>query len=142
MLEPELLKVGIVVNTWQEAIQQGGELLVKSGMVEQRYVEAMIDNVIKLGPYMVIAPKVAMPHARPQDGVLKTGISLLLLKEPVVFGERGEQLAQLVICLAALDNSSHLDLLKQIAEVIRDEASLALMLQATTTEELLNYFSK
>ncbi len=36
----------------------------------------MIANVNKFGTYIVIAPKVAMPHSRPEDGVNKNCVSM------------------------------------------------------------------
>ena len=40
----------------------------------------MINNVKEIGSYIVIAPKVAIPHARPEDGTNKLGISFLKLE--------------------------------------------------------------
>lgn len=49
----------------------GGELLEKSGAIEPRYIDAMINTVKEIGPYIVIAPGIAMPHARPEAGAKK-----------------------------------------------------------------------
>ena len=48
----------------------------------------MINAVEELGPYIVIIPHIAIAHARPSDNVLKNGISLITLKEPVEFGNK------------------------------------------------------
>lgn len=48
---------------------------IKKGNITPKYIQDMIDNVNKNGPYIVIVPGIAMPHARNEGGVIKTGIS-------------------------------------------------------------------
>lgn len=36
--------------------------------MEPRYKEEIISNVEKLGPYILIAEDIALPHARPEQG--------------------------------------------------------------------------
>jgi mannitol/fructose-specific phosphotransferase system IIA component (Ntr-type) len=55
-------------DSWQAAVELSGELLVAAEGVEERYGPAMIQPVEELGTYVVIAPEVAIPHARPEDG--------------------------------------------------------------------------
>ncbi len=141
-LHAELVGVNVHAESWEEAIRYGGNLLVQAEMVEPRYVEAMIDNIKKLGPYVVIAPGVAMPHARPEDGVLKKGISFVHLREPVAFGKNAEQHVNLVICLGATDSSSHLDLLQDIAEVMGNVTTLNRLKEVKSVDEVLHYFQK
>ena len=53
--------------------------MVKNGTIEERYIDGMIETVKNLGPYIVIAPGVALPHARPEDGVIEPSMSLVTL---------------------------------------------------------------
>lgn len=64
----------------QEAVKIGVDLLVAADVVEPRYYRAILDGVEQFGPYFVIAPGPAMPHGRPEEGVKKTGFSLVTLK--------------------------------------------------------------
>lgn len=77
------------VNDWEEAIHIAAEPLLAQNYIEPGYVEAMIDSVKTLGPYIVIAPNVAIAHARPDNHVNKVGISLLKLGVPINFSEKG-----------------------------------------------------
>ncbi|MFW5827314.1 MAG: PTS sugar transporter subunit IIA, partial [Alkalispirochaeta sp.] len=61
------------VADWEEAIRVGGRLMIDAGLVEPRYIDAIISNHKEMGPYFVIAPGIAMPHAKPENGVLATG---------------------------------------------------------------------
>jgi PTS system ascorbate-specific IIA component len=53
---------------WRAAVEISGGLLVTSGAAEEGYVSAMVRTVEELGAYAVITPRVAIPHARPEDG--------------------------------------------------------------------------
>lgn len=44
------------VNDWTEAITIASQPLLQEQIIEQGYVQAMIDSVNELGPYIVIAP--------------------------------------------------------------------------------------
>lgn len=126
---------------WRDAIRLAVKPLEEDGDVEPRYKEEIIKNVEQLGPYFILAPKVAMPHARPEQGALKTQIAVTLLKKPVVFKE-GEEPVQLLIPLAAADNESHIDTLMKIAEVLSDENKTAKLLQAKTPAQLYAVFQE
>ncbi|GGK30851.1 hypothetical protein GCM10010965_24580 [Caldalkalibacillus thermarum] len=44
-----LIEVNVTDADWKEAVQYGGDLLVKAGKAEPRYVRAMIDNIEHCG---------------------------------------------------------------------------------------------
>lgn len=64
----------------QDAVKIGVDLLVAADVVEPRHYRAILDGVEQFGPYFVIAPGLAMPHGRPEEGVKKTGFALVTLK--------------------------------------------------------------
>ncbi|MDD3404207.1 MAG: PTS sugar transporter subunit IIA, partial [Hespellia sp.] len=53
------------MSDWKEAIRLVAQPLLENGCIEERYIDAMIRNVIENGPYIIIMPGLAMPHARP-----------------------------------------------------------------------------
>ena len=61
-------------------IRHGGQLMVDAGFTEPTYTEAMIDVVRDMGPYIVLAPGLAMPHARPEMGAKQVGTALVTLE--------------------------------------------------------------
>ena len=85
-IDKKTIRTNVKVNGWQEAVQKSGELLVAAELVEPRYIDAMIATTKELGSYCVIAPGIAIPHARPEMGVKQTGYSAITLAEPVEFG--------------------------------------------------------
>ena len=65
------------VKDWEESIKLASEPLIKSGNIEQSYVDAMIKSINDLGFYIILGEHIAMPHARPESGVNETGVSFL-----------------------------------------------------------------
>ena len=54
-------------------------MLVEQGCAKQSYVDGIIASVKELGPYIVIADGIAMPHTRPEQGAIGIGCSLITL---------------------------------------------------------------
>lgn len=123
-----------VIN-WQEAVKIAAQKLLEKRNIEENYIEKMIENINKLGPYIVLADDVAMPHSRPEDGVKKTGISLLKLNEGVSFG-KGTNI-RLIFILAAQDSNSHIEMITELVDMLQDEEKLVNILQSETEEEII-----
>ena len=118
ILAEEAIALQVEAKNWEDAIRQAGQLLLNIGKIESPYIEAIIRNIHELGPYILIAPNVALPHARPEDGVIEEGISVLTLSHPVAFDENRS--FQIVLCLAAVDHNLHIDMLQKIVLKILD----------------------
>lgn len=122
-------------SDWEDAISIAAEPLKNKGIIQKEYVDSMIENVKINGSYIVIAPRVAIPHSRPENGVLSTGISLLKLINPVTFPE--EKKVDLMIVLAAKDSETHLELIAELANLIMEDELLEQLLSATSKDEVL-----
>lgn len=138
-IDAQTVEVNVDVKDWVDAIKFGGHLLEKDGSIENRYIDAMIDTVKKMGPYIVIAPGIAMPHARPEAGAKRIRIGLLKLKNPVVFGNPEYDPVDIVIFLCAVDNSSHIRVLAEFMQLLEDEDFLRIVRNASVKDEILDY---
>lgn len=125
---------------WKDAIRKSVMPLEKEGYVKPEYKEAIISGVEKLGPYIIIAPSIALPHARPEQGVLKSQIAVTLFRNEVQF-DKEDSTAQLFVTLAAADSNSHLDALMAISELLQDEEKVGQILKSGDTETLYSYFN-
>ena len=124
---------------WKDAIKSSAAPLLNDGDIQETYVEAMIRNIEELGPYILIAPDVALPHARPEHGVEKAGYTVTVFKEPVLFPKGTDQSvreARVFVCLAAVDSESHLGLLQQISGLIEDRSLIEALLQASSEADV------
>ena len=90
----------------------------------------MIATVESLGPYIVIAPGVALAHARPSPAVHRAGLSLVTLVTPVPFGHRQNDPVRLVIGLASPDAEGHVNALATLADFIADDDRRSALLDA------------
>jgi len=136
-LNERSVAVGAEPDGWQEAVETSGNLLVASGTVEERYVAAMVRTVEELGPYAVIAPGVAIPHARPEDGAKSVGLSLAVLSEPVEFGSKENDPVDLVFGFSTTDSDAHIELIQALADFIEKPENTDALREAKTAEEIL-----
>ncbi|MGX4668587.1 PTS sugar transporter subunit IIA [Cerasibacillus sp. JNUCC 74] len=135
-LEKNLIKLGVEVNNAEEAITAAGQLLLDEELIEPSYIEAMKQAYQKNGPYFVLAPQIAIPHARPEDGVNEAAVSLVQLKEPISFGHAINDPVRLVFGLGAASSSDHLTLLRRLTTLLNDTSNIDQLLQATTVDDI------
>jgi mannitol/fructose-specific phosphotransferase system IIA component (Ntr-type) len=97
-------------TSWQEAIKKAAQPLLRNGSVSKQYVEAMIQSVLDAGPYIVLMPGFALAHARSEDGVCR---------------------------LAAIDPTSHLELMSELAEVLARDNIIDRLANVETPEAFI-----
>lgn len=103
------------------AISLAGELLVVSGKVKSSYLVSMLEAVEKFGPYIVIAPGIALAHGKPSEDVIETGLSLLVLEQSVEFQHSQNDPVRLVFALAAVNHESHIGFMAELAEFLSEQ---------------------
>lgn len=122
------------VTDWQASIKIASLPLLEQKIITNTYVINMIENIKKMGFYIILTDNVAMPHARPEQGVNKNGVSLLKLNNFVYYGE---QKIYLIFILAAIDSNSHIDTLKKLMDVFDNENTIKKLINSKTTDEIL-----
>ena len=139
LLKKENVQIVESATDWKDAIRISVQPLEQHGYVESRYKEGIISNVESMGPYIVLAPYIALPHARPEQGVKESQIAVTLLQNEVRFAGE-EKPVKLLIALAASDNNRHLDALMSISELLQNEDTVQKILNSKDKEELYSYF--
>ena len=127
------------IENWETAIRVAAKKLLEKKYIKKEYVEAMITDINKLGFYIVLNEGVAMPHSRPENGVLKTCLSLLKLKKPVDFGESK---VYLIFVMAATDNNSHIEFLIKFSELLQNDKEIEELIKAEKIEEVIKIIDK
>jgi mannitol/fructose-specific phosphotransferase system IIA component (Ntr-type) len=126
------------VQTWEEAVLQGGQLLVDKGKAKPEYLTNIVKKCKENGPYIVIAPGIAMPHARPEEGAMGLGYGIVTLKNPVLFGDPDNDPIKLLIYLVAPDAKDHNEVaVSQIADLCDNEDTIQLLLKAESASEII-----
>uniref|UniRef100_UPI00403FA2F3 BglG family transcription antiterminator n=1 Tax=Candidatus Enterococcus willemsii TaxID=1857215 RepID=UPI00403FA2F3 len=122
--------------TWEQAIEMAAKPLLNQGNITKDYITAMIDKVKEYGAFIHIGKNIALPHARPEDGVKKLGMSLLKTSHPVLLLDNEKHAINIFICLAAVDNDAHLRALASLTKILSNANNLERLLAATTKEEI------
>ena len=141
-----LLQIALDNSVLSDAIssirQVGDEVdIIEAGSVEKRYLDAIIEKTHELGPFYILAPGLAMPHDRPESGVIKDSFSFVTLKNEVTFpdGQKVDILVGLAATSADIHNS---EAIPQIVELFDDEESFEKIRNAESVEELIAIISK
>ncbi|MCL2347192.1 MAG: PTS sugar transporter subunit IIA [Planctomycetaceae bacterium] len=126
---------------WREAVRISTDLLEAAGAVTPEYFQGILKNRADNGPYFVILPSIAMPHAAPECGVNENGFSLVTLKTPVCFEHEEHDPVRIVFCIAAKDRKSlNEDIIVQIMNLLEFEETPERLHQATSLEDIRNLF--
>ncbi|WP_052285389.1 PTS sugar transporter subunit IIA [Kluyvera genomosp. 1] len=109
------------VSDWKEAIQIAARPLLAEGAISPAYIESIIKQKEDIGPYFVIAPRIAMPHTRPEHGANALGLSILKLGQAVEFQSEDNDPVDAIFMFSAPDSNSHIEMISQLAEVLSDD---------------------
>lgn len=142
LLREDDILLQVEASGWEDAVRVGGMLLQRRGRVDTAYIHEMIQNVKNMGPYIVIMPGIAMPHANAGDVVHDIGFSIITLKNPVAFGNRENDPVRVVICLCAIDQVRHMQALAELMTVIEDPGFLTFACSVSEKEDFLRYLQK
>ena len=129
-------------ETWEDVIRHGGQLMVDAGFTDPTYTEAMIDVVRDMGPYIVLAPGLAMPHARPEMGAKQVGAALVTLEKPIDFGSPENDPVSVAIFLCAPNKDEHIQLLTDIATLFADEEFLDAAVNFESIEDVQSFLAE
>lgn len=130
------------VDNWKQAVRLSGVPLLEQGIISPDYIQAIYHLHEDIGPYYVLAPGIAMPHARPEQGANKLGLSMLLIKNGVSFNSEDNDPVYLVVMLAAPDSDSHLQLIGQLAELFSSDEDMNILFAAQKTQQLLDVIAR
>lgn len=138
VVNKNMIRLDFRAKDWEAAVVEAGNLLYENGCIEVKYINSMVEAVKSIGPYIVIGKGIALPHSRSSDGVKKIGISILRLIKPVVFGHPENDPVDLVFALSAIDNSSHLRVLSDLAKMLNSEVNVTKIRKAKTSDEIIH----
>lgn len=141
-ITPQEIQLKATANNWEEAIKVAASPLVNSNRITEDYVTSMIDSVKKLGPYIVIAPGLALGHARPSAAVKETSFSIATLRQPVKFGSKDNDPVDLIVILASTSDTAHLSLLQKIVTFLNDSNNLTELRKAETHDDATQIANK
>lgn len=135
-LPESAIEIGVSAKDWRAAVALSGEALARSGAAHPGYAHEMIRMIEDHGPYVVIAPGLALAHARPGPQVIANGLSIVTLKEPVRFGHAHNDPVRVVLGLAITEAGAHLAAVAAVANIFNDSSAIDQLAAATTPAEV------
>lgn len=142
LLTPDVIQIVPTCADWRQAVTLACQPLLKNGTIEPSYMEAIFRSHNAIGPYYVVGPGIAMPHARPEDGAIKLGLSLTIVQEGVNFDSEGNDPVHLLIVLAATDSNSHIDIISSLAQLFDNNEDTTALISTKNTEHVLSILSR
>ncbi|MGT2910156.1 PTS sugar transporter subunit IIA [Streptococcus cameli] len=134
--ENQSIRLGLSATSWQEAVELSVAPLIESGAVTREYYDAIIASTEEYGPYYILMPGMAMPHAQAGVGVNRDAFSLITLTEPVTFSD-GKEVSVLLV-LAATSAAIHTSVaIPQIIALFELENSIERLVACQSPEEVL-----
>ncbi|PJJ61777.1 PTS sugar transporter subunit IIA [Compostimonas suwonensis] len=128
--------LGAQAEDWVAAVRLAGDALERSGATGPGYNERMLEVIEEFGAYIVIAPGLALAHARPGPDVFADGLSVVTLAEPVAFGHPHNDPVSVVIGLAVTTTDQHVTSVAGLANVFNDAAAIPQLAAAQTTADV------
>ncbi|HLS08196.1 PTS sugar transporter subunit IIA [Lentibacillus sp.] len=125
LLKESTVQLQVDASNWEEAGIKAGNLLLENNYIKEDYINRMLEAVYEYGPYIVIAPGMALFHARPENSVNNICMSMITLKEPVEFGAGDKDPVNLVFALGAIDHDSHLKAMAELMTILQDDQLVA-----------------
>lgn len=133
--------LGCQASDKEQAIRFAGEQLVKGGYVQEEYIDAMLERE-RLTPTW-LGESIAVPHGTiaAKDKVLQTGVVFCQYPQGVRFGEHEDDIARLVIGIAARNNE-HIQVISSLTSALDDEAIIARLCTTQSVREVLEVLAK
>lgn len=123
---------------WTKAIWRSAARLLEIRSVEPQYIDNIIEQLRYYGNYMFIMDGVLLAHTKTEFGAKKLDCEIHFFKQPIPFS--GQDKARVIITLSAIDNESHLKLLKDLLTIFQNETAIASIMACTTKIEILEAF--
>lgn len=144
-IQPETVVLGLRARSPEDAIRRLADVLRDAGYVAAEYADAVLERE-KHSPtgLAVGGTGVAIPHAD-SGFVLRTGIAVGLLDEPVLFGEMGglsgRVPVEVVMMLAIHDPGESVPMLQSLVTMLQDGSTLPGVLRAKQSSEVVELMS-
>jgi ascorbate PTS system EIIA or EIIAB component len=117
-LDEATFSPGVRAADWRAAVRAAGVDLVTASAVGRAYVDELVQQIEQAGPYCVVAPGVAVPHAKASPVVRRDALAIVVLEEPVAFGHPHHDPVRVVIAMAAKNPRRHLQMLAELANAL------------------------
>ncbi|MGF1694757.1 PTS sugar transporter subunit IIA [Vibrio lamellibrachiae] len=138
---------GVVINSEKDltvdaALEVTCSSLLANNKIQSSYLDAIKQKHKDIGAYYVLAPKIAMPHARPEDGVNEAALQVTVFKEGVDLESEDNGDVYLSITLAAMDSDSHINTIMALSELFQNDDDIDAIIAADNKQDIVDILKK
>ena len=134
LLPSQTIQTRVHAESWEEAIALAGNILVDNHTAKKTYIQSMIEAFRLYGSYMIIKENIAIPHAKNENNIFQTGMSLIILDQGVA--TPFNKTIQIILAFSSYDETEHLDALYEFSNLIQNIDFIELALSAQTPAEI------
>lgn len=134
------IRLDVKVDSWQEAIEEAGEILLKNSYIDKEYIEEMKNKIVDLGTYMLIDEKVLLPHGDMERNVFKTGLSYVQLAEDIIFP--GGLPVKHIFALCTMNSEEHIKGLLELKQLLEEKKLRIELEKCLDKKEVLKIIEK
>ncbi|MCE9729857.1 MULTISPECIES: PTS sugar transporter subunit IIA [Pectobacterium] len=136
LLQHNCIQLGVICETWEEAIYCAAKPLISAGCITKNYPLAVINSTKEYGPYYVFDEGIAIPHARPECGVIENCFSLLTLQTPLSI--QGSEPVDILIMFGGVNSDAHItEGIASIVSLLEQDDMLSRIRCATTADDIV-----
>lgn len=139
LLTPDRIKLIDKKITWKEVVDEVTTLLEQSGFIDKRYKEDIIYTLETVGFYCVTDGYFALLHGKDTEGVMGSGISLIVSKEYIEFGQKK---VKVVFCLSSKDKKEHIPAVICLMRMIKNTQLIEKLENAEALDEIKDILFK
>lgn len=144
LLQEENIQLDVECRNWRDAIAVSAGPLLDQGKIEDKYIDAMIDNVRENGAYIVISPGFAVPHEGFDRGCNEVGMNLIRLKNPVTIEDIDGEVIEVrfFCCMSTEDHKKHMKAFFHLVNMLTNRGFKEELSNATTSKEAADIIRK
>lgn len=141
-LNEATIQLKVMASNREEAIRFAAAPLITKDSITTAYIDKMLQAIETFGPYMVLIPGIALAHADPGPEVLVECMSMMTLKEPVVFGHECNDPVHTIFVLGSDTKDKHMEVLMELSKLLMKDDFIDLLKQCNDVKELQTYFAR
>lgn len=136
IIRPELIVLDLEADTWIDAIQMCGNILLANNAISQGYIDSIVRSVYINGPYFVFWPQVALAHAEPSPAGPNTfSASMIRLKKPVCFGSGQNDPVKYIFLFVSSESKEDTDKMVKLINICASRTLFQKLDECTTSDE-------
>jgi galactitol PTS system EIIA component len=139
LIKDELIDITNQELNYKQVIEYLGKMFVKENYIKEEYITDVLDREESFPTGLKLKKlNIAIPHANP-DNVLKNGISILKVKDPVRFSsmETGDDVyVSMIFMLALKDPNDHLKMLQSLFTMFQKEDMMDKLVKVSTKKDI------